>query len=212
MENQMKHKLMLGLGLSLLLSANSFAMEIHGGKLIGHKEWTKGNVIKSSFKDIKLSDAIKHPAFRLHQKEFPSWVYAYGVAYGFFNNSVPVNTDTQVGGRSVVRINNNDTVQKTYTITTTLYVESPLPTSTCPDASTLCPIIIPVQASSTQDIVILDPEGSIETDRNPMLTTSFANAGTASYWIENQVNVNDSSIVFNAPSNAEFIQITDAKK
>ena len=112
----MKYKLMLGFILSSLLSANSFAIQINGGKLLSHKEWTKGNVIKSSFKDVKPSDVLNIPSLqRLQQNEGSNWIFAYGNVVPLVETSVPVNTDVTLSGNSHVYIFNHDTVQRTYT-------------------------------------------------------------------------------------------------
>lgn len=55
----MKKTLLATIGLVSLVSANAFAADIAGGKLMSHKEWTTGAVSKAVFKDSKVN--VKKP-------------------------------------------------------------------------------------------------------------------------------------------------------
>lgn len=55
----MKGKLLLGLALTSMISASAFAMEIHNGKLLKHKEWTTGNLIGTSAKKFSKAEVLK---------------------------------------------------------------------------------------------------------------------------------------------------------
>lgn len=201
MEDQMKHKLMLGFMLSSLLSANSFALEIHGGKLISHKEWTKGNVIKSSVKEIASSTALKIPSHQFQQNESVNWISANSTTYKTAEDSVPVNTDTNFSGNTDVNISNGDSVQKTYTITSYLEV---IPYC----ISMFCPIT----EKMVQDTVTLDPEGYVRLDRNIDMTTSINTVGYATYKTGVDIDDNVTNTQFSSSGNREYIQVTDTKK
>lgn len=72
----MKRNLLFSLTLVSLLSAQAFAMEIVGGKLISHTESTKGAPNKISFKEIK---ATKNELAKL-KNNFVNAHYAYATA------------------------------------------------------------------------------------------------------------------------------------
>jgi hypothetical protein len=57
----MKGKLLLGLTIATLISANTFALEIYKGKLLKHKEWSTGGA-QGSFKNVATNLAD----FKLH--------------------------------------------------------------------------------------------------------------------------------------------------
>jgi hypothetical protein len=195
----MKHTLILRFALLSLLSANCFAIQINGGKLISHKEWTKGNVIKSFFKNIESSAALNIPLNRLHQNDGINWISASSTTTPFPQTSIPVKTDATFTGNSNMFIENDDPIQKTFTIISTLFVNPPC-------ISGLCPTII----LSSEDVVTLDPYGTLKIDKNPTLTTNFTTTGAVSYFAD--INVRANNISFDAPGHEETIQVTDSKK
>lgn len=197
----MKHKLVLGLILSSVLSANSFAIEIHGGKLLSHKESTKGNVIKSSFKEISKAEALKIPFNHLQKNDGENWVLANSGVYSISENTIPVNTDVNLSGYSYVNIFNSDSASKTYTITSSLFVMGPCDGQLCP-----------LTESTSQDVVTLDPKGNMSVNRNPFMTTSFSKTGSVSYWVNQDIEANDTATHFSSLGNWGIIKVTDSKK
>lgn len=196
----MKFKLVVGLLFSALVSANSYAMEINGGKLISHKEWTKGNVIKSSFQDVKEAQAL---SFNHTQSEDGPWIFAKSKAHPFLEKNVVVNTNATFMGENLVYIFNSDSVQRTYTITTVLLVQSP-----CQNPDDVCPIA----STTAKNIVTLDPHGMMKVTLAPTLTTQFSVAGTAKSWVQSEVTTNDTTIHFADISNLRSVQVTSAVK
>src|SRR5690348_4255022 len=125
-EITMKRKLLLGLILTAVCSANSFAMEITHGKLISHKEWTMGKLAKSSsFKEV---NNLNIPALRLPSLKMKGDVPMPPVLVA--NNTVlaqsvvsddltaVVGQDVSLSGFNYVDITNNGSTPKTYVINT----------------------------------------------------------------------------------------------
>lgn len=200
MENKMKYKMLLGLMLSSFVSANSFAMEINGGKLIGHKEWTNGNVISSSFNESK--EKLSLPALRPAGNDESSWIITQNDAFSLQRKSVAINTDVTFFGNNLIYIINNETVQKTYIINSNLYIQPP-----CKGHDT-CPLT----SASAQNTVILDPHGMMSVSLVPTLITQFSVHGTAKYWVMADVTASDSSIHYSSISLQGSIKVTDSAK
>jgi hypothetical protein len=49
----MKNQIIAGLALFYVMTASSFAMEIHNGKLLSQRHWTTGNVMKETITESK---------------------------------------------------------------------------------------------------------------------------------------------------------------
>lgn len=199
----MKNKVLLIFILSLLSTVNSFAIQITGGKLISHKEWTQGNVIKSSFKDITSSNTSRIPVSRFKKNEtIENWITASSRTIRSDEASIPVNKDITFSGVSHIHIlNDSDSVQKTYSIIHTMNVFPPCPS----EPGHLCPTLF----SIVEDVVMLEPNGSAFIEKEPTLTTRFDSPGKAYYWIEQNIEANDASLDFNTSSNTESIQVTE---
>ena len=198
----MKKKILLGLMLASVASANSFAMEIMHGKLISHKEWTKGN-IKASFKDIQIKPASL-TALKLKDAVGVDTdvVSANSYTFPYVANNVVVNQDVTIWGESNVYIINNSSVQKTYVITTYLEIAPPC-------TNVICAIEL---TAASQDTVTLDPNGGlVGFKRQPYTHMNFSSAGKGWYHVATTVQV-DGGTVFSSPSNEQEFTVSDVKK
>lgn len=203
----MKRQLLLGCVLSSLLSANSFALDIHGGKLISHKEWTKGNVVNSSFKEVTPSKEMN--GLDQNAKDGHEWISAQSTTYQASSmqqlqpiKSIPVNTDIDLNGYSEARISNSTNAQSTFTIHSVFSVAPPcLP-------HMLCPMTLKI----VEDVVTLDPNGYVTMGRTIGMTVNFNTAGEASYQAGISVSNDSKSTIFNTLGDTKYIQVTDQKK
>lgn len=201
----MKRKLLLGFILASLVSTNGFAAEITHGKLISHKEWTKGN-ITGTFKSTKAKlRASLHPISATPNDNDSSYVFVQNLVSDSTLQAT-VNQDINLRGYNSINIFNNSSVQKTYTITSDFVISPP-----CND--TLCPI----NEITSQDVITLDPNGGIyESVAMPTATQNFSASGQASYYISTSIQQmnGDASPMFGTYSNNGYIIVSDdsAKK
>lgn len=75
----MKGKLLLGLTIATLISANSFAYEIHKGKITKHVEWSTGKN-KAVFKDANVTMPNHNPSALSKSKNGMSYLRSYASA------------------------------------------------------------------------------------------------------------------------------------
>lgn len=208
MEDQMKHKLILGLIVSSTVSMQSYALEIHGGKLISHKEWTTGNAIQSFSKELSSSGLSRVPLHDVQQNENISVVVS---SHTDPLNDINISTNKEVifTGSDNVWITNNSDIQKVYTVTAAL-----LTTAMCSIHTPIPPSNYrPAASKMAEDVIILDPKGSVWMNKGLSLTTSFGDANcVGQYRIDVSVHDNTTSTGFYASGDAEEFRVVEAKK
>lgn len=190
----MKRKILVGLSLIYLATTASYAMDIQGGKLISHKEWTTGSV-KALFADTKKD--FKANISR-KMRNLPSAIEQHdGIVLA---NSMPdqqgvVGEETPVVGFVSGYIENLTSTQQTYTINSFICSNMGLgQESDC--------------ANST-DIIQLNPNGFINLNKNITMSNVYKLAGN--YWTVTGATVKKDGMSTMFASYAEgYLEITDA--
>ena len=179
----MKGKLLLGLTIATLISANSFALEIYKGKLIKHKEWTTGGVKSSvinaatNTSHLKLNTALASKSATPYLETFSFG----GDISGYVGNLV------QVIGNNEVYVHNYSDTSQTYYYTLNV----------CADAGNKedkCIFYF--------DEFSLDPDGYVSTNIQPSLYLVYFTPGTYDYYVESAA-VNADRLSFENMSSAK---------
>ncbi|MFZ2315031.1 MAG: hypothetical protein WAW86_05155 [Gammaproteobacteria bacterium] len=200
----MKKKILFGLALTTVISANSFALEITNGTLLDHKETIKGN-IQGTFLSIKKDTAANT------NKSFSPRNVESNYISGNMEIIKPKKDDAEVGsditftGFSKIYIWNGSSYKQTYTITKnadTCFFKSP---------DSFCQ----VETVSSIDVVSLSPGGSITDLSTPKVTKNYDIAGNGhAHFSANIIIENKTGIIteINIPGERKEFEIFDPKK
>lgn len=156
----MKLKLMFGSIVLAMLSANTFATEIHHGKLLSHKEWAKGK-IKGFVKEGALNNTTKSILQYRQLKAKKQDGDAIHVSDYVPSMTISPGTN-EVFGMVNAFITNSTNASQTYTITSNLCV---ITFGNSNDADDQC--------FTTEDIVSLDAGGDIFLIKEPTMSYDF---------------------------------------
>ncbi len=198
----MKYRSLLSFIMLSLLSWSVSAMQIKGGKLISHKEWSVGKVVKGSVKEIPLQK------MRKLNVNFPDPVPTINNISVYEQMNIPSigmvlpNTDVTFNGFYNIFLTNQDSTQKTYWITNAVNVQMPC------SGSEICP----VTSHFSQDMVTLDPGGNLSLSGAPSLTVNATEPGYLYSWVQTSVVANDSATGFSTgSSDVNVLVLTPSK-
>jgi len=195
----MKRKLLVLAAVSLL-NMQAFSMEIVKGRLIEHKEWSTHGNIKGQIKDLTTKE-IKLLPKRLTDPIDSSGsgaIYAKAIINNAFMQVIAgVGDNVNIGGTTLVTINNFTIAPQQYQITREVCtalppVVSPIPNDGSIPITRLCYVF--------WDYVQLDSNGMLSLIENPSITFSYAQAGIYNV----SVGVTITSATLSSPSNYYF--------
>lgn len=166
----MVRKLIASVVLLSLTGASAYAMEISKGKLLSHKEWTTGNVIKSSFLEVnKKQNTLLSSIWSkntLGSKVIPMDIdVLFTGARIFAGQMLPgvVGEEVTLFGFTRHAIDNRSASMQTYQLYSTLCAQTGMGTGTC---------------ATSEDDVSIEPGGYIAIERRPNMTVSYDEPGT----------------------------------
>lgn len=181
----MKTKLLVS-AILVSLTTSAFAIEITNGKLISHKEWTTDNSIKLA---VKPSDKNLNLAIL---KKSGSYLPEYIFIRDDLDKTmkVVVGSEIKLSGTTMTFISNSHTTPHKYKIVTEIC--GALPSDIC---------------GHTEDVVTLNPYGTIQLNSAPTLSINYDTAGSRYILLSTQVIRDNEELKFSSSDWYE-IQIT----
>lgn len=190
----MKGKILLfTAAVTALVGANTFAAEIHKGKLLSHKEWSTGN-LKFSFAKANSADLAKLVQSQKLAGKSGSYTMAT-LSFATAQSAAVGEAVTLTGMNRAEFINATDSTQKYGYIS-----------GVCTDVSAT-----ESQCAYYYDQFELEPQGSYGTDAQPTLQYTYAQPGSYSKTIFSYVDTEDGDVLNESASNA-IIDVTDSHK
>lgn len=189
----MKGRLLLGSLMISAISANTFALDIKNGKLLSHKEWTKGN-ITASFSETTEKNAKIDLRQVLAKKGLPGngseVIYALN---DIQDTSGIVGQSVNFSGDNQTVIINQTIFPHTYKITNTI--------GTCYfGSSTECQY----EYAASEDTVSVNPNSGINLMLTPHAIKAFNTAGKGWVTLDTSIQNVDSNAEFHTVKLAEF--------